>query len=369
MTTIFTMTHKKFQAVENPIYRPLHVGKAVGKDLRYQGDDTGDSISHLNCYYGELTGIYWIWKNYQTDGNIGICHYRRFFYNKNKELMTEEEYDEILSEYDIITSTVVLSEAESYREEYAKAHNIRDLEETAKIIERLYPRDYQVFCDVINGREKYFGNLMVAEKKVFDEYCEWLFSIFFELEKVIDVSEYDEYHKRVFGFLSEQLLMVWVRARGLNVYECNVAITAEKAETVELKQSVAYLVKQNRITEARQLFYEVLKVRPDVQLELSDMKQEIFIIEQLLYICEEENELSDMGMLAYSNDLTRLIEHYYKVVEILKRYPDYQAVDISYLKDTKVTGVAVAVIAMNHGELAGRWKEIVENLYGKDSGV
>ena len=78
-TKIFVMTHKKFDEPQNPIYIPLQVGKAETEDLGYLGDDTGDSISHKNKYYGELTGLYWLWKNYSDVDIIGICHYRRYF--------------------------------------------------------------------------------------------------------------------------------------------------------------------------------------------------------------------------------------------------------------------------------------------------
>lgn len=113
----------------------------------------------------------------------------------------------------------------------------------------------------------------------------------FELEKRIDVSSYDEYHKRVFGFLSEQLLLVWITARGLTVYESRVGISEEKAETKEFKLAIGQLIKMGQVTQARQMFYEILKVRPDIQLEHSDLKHEIPDIEQILYICElEETE-------------------------------------------------------------------------------
>ncbi len=67
---IFTMTHKKFQEPEDKIYVPLHVGRASAGDLGYQGDDTGDSISRWNNFYGELTGVYWVWKNEQELSKI-----------------------------------------------------------------------------------------------------------------------------------------------------------------------------------------------------------------------------------------------------------------------------------------------------------
>ena len=60
---IYTMTHKKFTPLSDKLYVPLHVGRACGEDFGYQGDDTGEQISALNCYYSELTGFYWIWKN------------------------------------------------------------------------------------------------------------------------------------------------------------------------------------------------------------------------------------------------------------------------------------------------------------------
>ena len=79
---IYTMTHKLFLKPDDPVYIPLHVGRELSQDLGYMGDNTGEHISDLNPYYGELTGLYWIWKNETEADIIGICHYRRFFMNE-----------------------------------------------------------------------------------------------------------------------------------------------------------------------------------------------------------------------------------------------------------------------------------------------
>ena len=50
---IFAMTHKQFDVPKEELYIPMHVGHAQAKqEYGYLGDDTGDNISDLNCYYG-----------------------------------------------------------------------------------------------------------------------------------------------------------------------------------------------------------------------------------------------------------------------------------------------------------------------------
>ena len=41
-----------------------------------------------------------------------------------------------------------------------------------------------------------------------------MFDILFELEKRLDITEYSEYDARVFGFVSERLLDVWIITNG-----------------------------------------------------------------------------------------------------------------------------------------------------------
>jgi hypothetical protein len=52
--------------------------------------------------------------------------------------------------------------------------------------------------------------MFIMKKELADRYCEWLFDILFELEKHLDISDYSANDKRVFGFVSERLLDVWI---------------------------------------------------------------------------------------------------------------------------------------------------------------
>ena len=54
-----------------------------------------------------------------------------------------------------------------------------------------------------------------------------VFSIFDELEPMVDLSEYNDYQKRIYGFISERLLNVWVRQNELKVCELGVVNTEE----------------------------------------------------------------------------------------------------------------------------------------------
>ena len=54
--------------------------------------------------------------------------------------------------------------------------------------------------------------MFIMKRELADKYCTWLFDILFELEKRLDISNYDDNDKRVFGFVSERLLDVWLDA-------------------------------------------------------------------------------------------------------------------------------------------------------------
>ena len=53
-------------------------------------------------------------------------------------------------------------------------------------------------------------NMFVMRRDLYDDYMQWMFSILFELEKRVDITGWDTYESRIYGFVSELLLDVWL---------------------------------------------------------------------------------------------------------------------------------------------------------------
>jgi hypothetical protein len=53
-------------------------------------------------------------------------------------------------------------------------------------------------------------NMFIMKQQPFDEYCQWLFDILAKVEQNLDISDYNQYEARVYGFISERLLDVWL---------------------------------------------------------------------------------------------------------------------------------------------------------------
>lgn len=304
--TIFAMTHKNFIPPADKIYVPLHVGREGKKDLGYLSDNTGDNISDKNQYYSELTGMYWVWKNFKESDIVGICHYRRFLVNDAGKLFTKREIEDILGHYDLI-ATKTLTMRYPYYDGFSKNHNLKDLEVAMQVIKEMYPVYYETFIQMVHKRETWFGNIMICKKTLYDEYCQWLFPIFFEMEKRIDVEGYDDYHKRVFGFISEFLLYVWATVKKLKVYQCKVGMLGEKAETKELKNALSEYFAKKDISGAKQFILNALEKRPDVLMEASDLDGELKLAMQVITTCENEYKAYKTCILDKEQNFEKLI--------------------------------------------------------------
>lgn len=310
---IYTLTHKPFEIPTDPMYVPLQVGAEQHEDLGYLKDNTGQNISALNWCYSELTGLYWIWKNDKISEYVGTCHYRRYLINEQEKILNRQEIEKILLNHDLITTRKVHLN-NSYHFGFSANHNGQALDTVGEVIRDLYPEYHSTFSELVHGPDTYFGNMLIAKKEIFDAYAEWLFTIFAEVEKRIDLNtDEDAYHKRVFGFISEFLLLVWVTVQKLKVYECKVGMIGEKAETREVKQTLQNLIEQKKIEEAKDYFLKMHAKRPDLLMEASDINGELHLTLQIIATADAEQKAYGSSFLEEGHSFVELLSRFGKL--------------------------------------------------------
>ncbi len=243
---VYIAVHKPCNLPNIEGYIPLQVGKEGKKDLGFVGDNTGDNISSKNSNYCELTGLYWMYKNVTCD-IIGLVHYRRYFFkgmfqHRMSDIIRVEEIKSILKEYDIIVPKKFLVREKNNYENYKKLEHIEDLDICRQVIAELTPEYLDSFDLACKKRYFYPYNMFITRKGKFDEYAEWLFKILFEVEKRVDITNYSDYDKRIFGFLSERLFNVWLLKNGnikiKEMYVYNIESSILKQMSIDLIKKV-----------------------------------------------------------------------------------------------------------------------------------
>lgn len=267
-TVIAVITHKKYVMPEDPLYLPVAAGAALARedgfrpmivtadgscmdgsnmtDLaygRYIRDDTGDNISERNRTFCELTGLYRIWKDDELLKNadsLGLCHYRRYFASPARYrlqgrlrrtsgafrpedafayILTAEEADRLMADTDIILPVRRRYFIETNRSHYVHAHHAAELDLAEEIIRERCPEYLEAFNSSMKKRSGHRFNMFIMKKDLFRDYCSWLFGILFEMERRLDMTGYSDREKRVFGYVAERLLDVWIDAGGYEYKE------------------------------------------------------------------------------------------------------------------------------------------------------
>lgn len=245
--------HKKYFNYRDDIITPIYVGAKINREnLEYLKDSTGNNISEKNENFCELTGIYWLWKNVDADF-YGMMHYRRYISFENrwkyklkrmlyvfsrvfylkliismlgmKELFQVKVSDEQLmrkeiekmskkitseiQKYDIILPKKEIFNKSVYKQ-YKNSHIAEHLDKLLEIVKENYPELYPYYEKTIKkGNKIYPLNIFIMKKKYFFEYSEFVFDVLFKLEKKIEIPS-DAYQKRVFGFLSERMMLPFI---------------------------------------------------------------------------------------------------------------------------------------------------------------
>ena len=211
---IYIATHKKFNVPNLNGYCALQVGAEGKEKYGYLRDNIGNHISGKNANYCELTGLYWIWKN-TDDSYNGLVHYRRYFgrnnlSNKISDICSYEYLLNCLKSVDIVLPYVEYFKQNAKEEILLHCCTEEIFDKLRQIIETKYPDYIETYDRYFNENKASLFNMLFCKREIFDAYCEWLFSILFVLEKQVDLAKLNTYQQRLYGFLSERLLNVWV---------------------------------------------------------------------------------------------------------------------------------------------------------------
>jgi hypothetical protein len=239
----------------NETYFDLQCGrKSTGVILNMQGDDEGENISERNSYWSEITGLYWAWKNLSYADYVGLCSYRRFFSFKEPKngpvrTISKKQFDvikgvdvgkalKILESHDVITPEPY-TYAYSIRRVCSMNYRDSDFDLLEKIVHELSPEYSKAFHKVFYERNKMIGhNMFVMAWPRFQEFCEWVFSILFEVEKKIDPSAYPINQVRVFGYMHEILLGVFIEHHKLKEYHSELIWMTDESQNFKFNSRI-----------------------------------------------------------------------------------------------------------------------------------
>lgn len=259
---IIVCCHKDDIYKSSDVYLPIHVGKAISNtELGILGDDSGDNISNKNQSYCELTGMYWAWKNLKDVDIIGLCHYRRYFdfnhigrrffpittiksndFNKiNLDLPREVE--SLFKQGGVVIAKPYHLSTSVYQQ-YCERHYGSDFRIIGDIIrETLPPKYLQAFWNTQLKSNTFSPfNMFVMRWEQFDDYCHWLFPLLQMAEDRINITNYSSSQKRIFGYMAERLLNLYIAAEKIKTKHYPVIRFSDEKEIYDMS-TIKYFTK------------------------------------------------------------------------------------------------------------------------------
>lgn len=254
---IYIISHKNLKLPHNELYYPLQVGKKFFRYSGYLQDDTGNNIAAKNPHYCELTGQYWAWKNRSADVQ-GIVHYRRFFANNlgRNQVVVQQPFKFILEtsflQQLLDEHQMILPPKQTFLEpnlwlHYCFQHQAAGMKAVRLVIKNSFPTYLAAFDQVMfHQRSAHMYNMLITRRNLFAAYSSWLFAVLAETEKILDIRSFSAYEQRVFGFLSEFLLNVWVEKNKIDIVEIPLVFTEHRNYFNEAVQFVQRRLHQNK---------------------------------------------------------------------------------------------------------------------------
>ncbi len=200
---------------------PLGVGKNSFPS-HWLNENSGNNILEFNNYYGEHTGIYWVWKNcldeFEDNDWIGFCHYRKFWLNdlfETKQKNSKQSlFDNLLKlennifkNSDVILVQPIIYSNKNLFEDFYDVHKNKVLEHSMSFLEKDIKENFINHC---NSNTLYPLNMFITKKKFFIEYCK---KVFPWMEKCFEYCKNEnllnDYNIRLPSFLSERFVSFW----------------------------------------------------------------------------------------------------------------------------------------------------------------
>ena len=199
---------------------PLGLG-AKSFPINWYDEKVGENISKLNLFYGELTGIYWIWKNkiseMKKDDLVGNCHYRKLWldklYQKKQTFTVSSLYSNLLKNSKLIESLDCIQvqpikfTTKSLLSDFKEIHKVNILEECVNFLDE---KNRTLFLKHLNSNVLYPLNMFITKVELFEKYCEHIFPW---LEKCLDLclkkNLCENYNIRLPAFLAERFTSFW----------------------------------------------------------------------------------------------------------------------------------------------------------------
>lgn len=222
------------ESFKDPNYYTIMLNSNKIPNISYNySDNIGNNISNKNLTYVDLTGVYWIWKNIHNSIYKGNVHYKRFFTTNDHKILSSNEILNLLKDNnkDCLISECARLEGRTVYQIFNDFHGHENMDECYKVIKDIKPEYVKDFENVIiNGEYSSLFNMMIAKNNIFNDYCEWLFSILFELENrlqnkgALDNLTEEDYQRKIFGFIGERLMLVWLKHNNIQYLENPVTI-------------------------------------------------------------------------------------------------------------------------------------------------
>lgn len=170
----------------------------------YYFDDTGNNISNLNQWLGDLTGLYWIWKNTQ-DEFVGTNQYRRYYLDDD---LAKLDFDPKT----LYISTPLICQINLF-DQYSYAHSPIGIQILLRAAtQNKIGLSVEHIVSVLNEVKVISpANLFFADRKLFNTVCERLFEIIFEIYEgtkyALPFIQPPEQYRMV-AFLAERILNI-----------------------------------------------------------------------------------------------------------------------------------------------------------------